>query len=92
MLSLSSFLKMCLQTTPLKGGHMNSITQLLDLEDSDIVISETRIEGSRKTITLETHPDAHFCPQCGFGVQAQGTFQGRIRIIPGTQAAALEMH
>ena len=51
---------------------MNSITQLLDLEDSDIVISETRIEGSRKTITLETHPDAHFCPQCGFRMYSRG--------------------
>ena len=51
---------------------MNSITQLLDLEDSDIVISETRIEGVRKIITLETHPDTHFCPQCGFRMHSRG--------------------
>ncbi len=33
---------------------MNSITDLLDLEDSDIIISDISIQGQTKTITLET--------------------------------------
>ena len=44
---------------------MNNITNLLDLEDPDIIISETSIQGQVKTITLETKPVAHFCPSCG---------------------------
>lgn len=32
---------------------MNSITKLLDLEDADIIITDTHIEGTVKTITLE---------------------------------------
>ena len=38
--------------------HMNSITELLDLEDSDITISDIIIEGQTKTIILETAPTA----------------------------------
>ncbi len=45
---------------------MNSITELLDLEDSDIFISDTKVEGTKKTIVLETHPEIIFCPSCGF--------------------------
>jgi hypothetical protein len=41
---------------------MNSITQLLDLEDSDIIISDIQIQGQTKPLTLETLPSAHFCP------------------------------
>ena len=33
---------------------MNSITELLNLEDSDIIISDTCIQGTTKTLTLET--------------------------------------
>lgn len=35
---------------------MNSITDLLDLEDSDIIISDISIQGTNKNITLETRP------------------------------------
>ena len=45
---------------------MNSITDLLDLEDANISISSIDIEGQTKTIYLETAPEAHFCPCCGF--------------------------
>ena len=41
---------------------MNSITDLLDLEDANISISSIDIEGQTKTIYLETAPEAHFCP------------------------------
>jgi transposase len=51
---------------------MNSITELLDLEDSDIFISETRINGDQKTIVLETHPEPRFCPSCGFRMYSRG--------------------
>ena len=45
---------------------MNSITELLDLEDTDIIVSDVHIEGTEKTLTLETPPTAHYCPCCGF--------------------------
>ena len=45
---------------------MNSIIQLLDLEDADVIISDIRIQGSQKILTLETAPTVHFCPACGF--------------------------
>ena len=38
---------------------MNSITDLLDLEDANISISSIDIEGQTKTIYLETAPEAH---------------------------------
>jgi hypothetical protein len=55
-----------------KGGYMNNITNLLDLEDPDIIISETSIQGQVKTITLETKPVAHFCPFCGLRMYSRG--------------------
>lgn len=51
---------------------MNNITNLLDLEDPDIIISETSIQGQVKTITLETKPVAHFCPSCGLRMYSRG--------------------
>lgn len=54
---------------------MNIITDLLDLEDSDIFISETRIEGTRKYLTLETHPSAHYCPCCNYRMHSRGIKQ-----------------
>ena len=35
---------------------MNSITELLDLEDADIFISDISISGTQKILTLETRP------------------------------------
>lgn len=51
---------------------MNSITDLLDLEDSDIIISDIFIEGQTKTIVLETPAVAHYCPTCGFRMYSRG--------------------
>ena len=51
---------------------MNSITDLLDLEDTDIFISDISIQDQTKTITLETRPVAHFCPICGFKMHSRG--------------------
>lgn len=51
---------------------MNRITDLLDLEDSDIFISDTSIQGRQKVLTLETLPSVHFCPQCGFRMHSRG--------------------
>ena len=51
---------------------MNTITDLLDLEDSDLFISNVQIEGTRKLITLETHPVPHFCPSCCFRMHSRG--------------------
>ena len=35
---------------------MNSITELLDLEDSDIFISEIQVEGTHKILTMIFRP------------------------------------
>ena len=51
---------------------MNSITELLDLEDADIFISDISIIGTKKFITLETHPSVRFCPVCGFRMHSRG--------------------
>ena len=45
---------------------MNSITDLLDLEDTDITITDIQIQGQTKTLFLESKPVAHYCPSCGY--------------------------
>lgn len=57
---------------------MNSITELLDLEDTDIRVSDINIQGQTKTLTLETPPSAHFCPSCGFRMHSRGTKKRKI--------------
>ena len=51
---------------------MNSITELLNLEDADIFISNISINGTKKILTLETKPVRHFCPLCGFKMYSRG--------------------
>lgn len=51
---------------------MNSITNLLDLEDTDIEITDIKIQGQIKTITLSTPAVPHFCPSCGFRMYSRG--------------------
>ena len=51
---------------------MNSITELLDLEDADIFISDISISGTQKILTIETRPKTHFCPICGFKMHSRG--------------------
>ena len=51
---------------------MNSITDLLDLEDADIFISDISISGTQKILTIETKPETHFCPVCGFKMHSRG--------------------
>lgn len=51
---------------------MNRITELLDLEDSDIFISDISIQGTTKFLTLETKLYAHHCPSCGFKMHSRG--------------------
>lgn len=58
--------------TNVKGGYMNRITDLLDLEDLNVVISDIQIQGQTKTITLETPPTARFCPSCGYRMHSRG--------------------
>lgn len=51
---------------------MNNITDLLDLEDSDIKISDIIIEGQTKTLIIEAPPVASYCPLCGFRMHSRG--------------------
>ena len=51
---------------------MNSITELLNLEDSDIFISDISIQGTTKTLTLETKLYSHYCPSCGYRMHSKG--------------------
>ena len=58
---------------------MNSITNLLDLEDPDIIISEVQTQGQVKTITVETQPVPRFCPTCGYRMHSRGVKERTIR-------------
>lgn len=51
---------------------MNSITDLLNLEDSDIVVSDIRIEGTKKYLTPEAHLTPHHCPCCAYRMYSKG--------------------
>lgn len=51
---------------------MYNITDLLDLEDEDIVVSGISVNGTRKTVTLETRITSHYCPCCGFRMHSCG--------------------
>lgn len=57
---------------------MNSITDLLDLEDADICITETQIQGQTKTITIETKAVAHYCPNCGYRMYSRGVKKRKV--------------
>ena len=57
---------------------MNSITDFLDLEDQDVFVSDIKIEGQTRILTIETHPGRHFCPQCGFRMHSRGIKERRI--------------
>lgn len=64
---------------PAKGGYMNSIIDLLDLEDSDINVMDIKIEGQVKTLTLSTPLTAHFCPVCGYRMHSRGVKERTIK-------------
>ena len=51
---------------------MNTITELLNLEDSDIYVSNIQIIDTKKIITVETPVSIHFSPQCGFKMHSRG--------------------
>ena len=57
---------------------MNSITDLLDLEDTDIIITDIKIQGQTKTLFLETPPVARFCPICGYRMHSRGVKKRKI--------------
>lgn len=52
---------------------MNDIIILLDLEDSNLNITDVTITGNKKYVTLETDPTIHFCPVCNFRMHSRGT-------------------
>ena len=56
------FFMINLQRNNHERRQMNSITELLDLEDADIRITDISIEGTRKILTLETKVVSHYCP------------------------------
>lgn len=51
---------------------MNSIIEFLDLEDTNINITDISISGTTKTITLETQPEPHYCPICCSRMYSKG--------------------
>ena len=57
---------------------MNSITDLLDLEDTDITITDIQIQGQTKTLFLESKPVAHYCPSCGYKMHSREIKQRKI--------------
>ena len=58
---------------------MNSIIDLLDLEDSEIIIKDIQIHGQTKTLFLETPPIVHFCPICGYRMHSRGVKSRKIK-------------
>lgn len=57
---------------------MYSITDLLDLEDSNIIITDTIIEGQTKTLIIETPVSLHSCPLCSFRMHSRGIRKRKI--------------
>ena len=57
---------------------MNSITDLLDLEDTDIKIIDIQIQDQTKNIFLESTAVAHFCPSCGYRMHSRGVKNRKI--------------
>lgn len=51
---------------------MHDITDLLDLEDSSLNITDITISGNKKIVTLETVPTVHHCPVCSFRMHSRG--------------------
>lgn len=51
---------------------MHSIIGLLNLEDPNILVSDVSIDGTVKTVTLETRPSIHSCPVCSFRMHSKG--------------------
>ena len=51
---------------------MDSIIELLNLEDPNIIVSDISIEGNTKFVTLETKPSIHFCPRCCYRMHSKG--------------------
>ena len=51
---------------------MNSITDILDLVDLDIEITDIQINVRQKILTLQTPPAVHFCPLCNFRMHSRG--------------------
>lgn len=58
---------------------MNRITGLLDLEDSDIFISDISFQDTTKFLTLENKLCAHHCPSCGFRIRSRGVNKRTIK-------------
>jgi hypothetical protein len=76
--TLSPSLMMFLGINIKGGGYMNSITDLLNLEDNDVIIINIDIQVQTKVLTLETPPTPHFCPVCGFKMYSRGVKQRTI--------------
>lgn len=51
---------------------MHSITEFLDLEDTNITVADISISGTTKTITLITEPELHYCPVCASRMHSRG--------------------
>lgn len=57
---------------------MYSITNLLDLEDADVKITDVQIQGHIKTVFLESAVTAHFCPVCNCRMHSRGIKKRKI--------------
>ena len=51
---------------------MNDITDLLDLEDSNLNVTDVTLSGNKKIVTLETAPTIHHCPVCNYRIYSRG--------------------
>ena len=51
---------------------MDNITELLNIEDKSLSVTDITVEGNKKFITMETIPSSHYCPICGFKMHSKG--------------------
>lgn len=72
---------------------MNTITDLLNLEDSQIVVEEVLLEGGVKTLVLGTPASIHFCPLCSFRMHSKGIKTRTVNhpILQGSQQCILKL-
>lgn len=58
---------------------MNNLTELLNLEDPDLIVSDISTIQNQKFVTLETKPSPRFCPLCGFRMHSKGVKKRQIK-------------
>ena len=57
----------------------NAVKKLLDLEDENVVITDIKVNGFEKIVTIETILTPHYCPCCDYKMHSRGIKKRDIR-------------